>query len=394
MDGLLPLCQYLGGSPDRAVFRTEYHLANSRRAAVKLVLAGGRNAAMLLDRWRAAEAVSHPRLVRLFGCGSGTLRGVEFVYVVMEHAEEDLASVLETRCLTATEARDILGPTLDVLAYLHSEGFVHGHLSPANVLAVDDQLKLASDSVCRWEGECARLRDCDQWDAPETARGGVSPAADMWALGAVLTAALTQRPVCSSALAEPFQEIVSHCMKENPGDRWTAGQILAYLAAPIPAGARSAKRPSSMTWIAIVLAALLVFVAAVTWLRHGAHQTAPPIAVNAVRPNPVQPNPVRPQRPRASRATAAALRQVLPEIPGKARDTIHGTVRINVRVDVEESGSVADASIVPPEGSRYLANLTLDAARRWHFPPGNRQQWLLHFQLQQAGTKVSTERLK
>jgi len=394
VDGLIPLRQYLGGSADRAVFLTEYYPAGSRRAVVKLVLASGRNGAMMLERWRAAEAVSHPHLVCLFGCGSGRLNEVEFVYVVMEHAEEDLAGVLQARSLTVAETHEMLRPTLDALVYLHSRGFVHSHLSPANVLAVDDQLRLSSDSLCRWEEDCTSLRSRDQWDAPETATGALSPAADIWSLGAVLSAALTRGQERSARLPEPFQEIARHCLQTTPDDRWTASEILGYLEAPVPATARSGTRPRSLMWMAISLAAVLASAAAVAWLRSGDHHTVAPIAASAVRPSPVQPNLVHPEPPKRVRSSTAPSHQVLPDIPRKARETIHGTVRINVRVDVDEAGNVMSASVEPPEASHYLANLTLDAARRWHFSPGGRQAWLLRFQLLETGSRVVPERLR
>jgi len=393
VDGLLPLREYVGGAADHAVFLTEYHLASSRRTAVKLVLASGRNAAMLLERWRTAEAVPLPQLIRLFGCGSGALHGVEFVYVVMEYADEELASVLATRCLTAAEARDLLEPVLDALVRLHAEGFVHGHLSPANILAVDDRLKLSSDSLCRWAGERTRLRDCDEWDAPEMVRGEVSPAADIWSLGALVAAALTKRSASAGALPEPFREIVSHCLPENPGHRWTASQIQAYLSAPVPA-ARAGKRPRSFRWIAAPVAALLVVVLIVIWSGRGIHRAASPIAASALPQSPAPLPPARPDRVHSARTAGARVQRVSPDIPQKARETIRGTVRINVKVEVDESGNVTDASIVPPEGSRYLANLTLDAARRWRFPPGRSQEWLLRFQIRRTDTTILPERLK
>ena len=55
--------------------------------------------------------------------------------------------VLGHRALTPEEVQELLPPTLDALTFLHGKGLVQGHLKPANVLVVDDQLKLASDSV-------------------------------------------------------------------------------------------------------------------------------------------------------------------------------------------------------------------------------------------------------
>jgi len=426
VDGLLPLRQYLGGSADRAVFLTEYRAANSNRAVVKVVLAGGDRARMLLDRWRDAAEVAHPLLVRLFACGSGSLEGIEFVYAVMEYAEEVLAGVLEARHLTATEAGDMIEPAVEALVFLHSRGLVHGHLSPANILAVEDQLKLSSDSICRWETSGEILRGRDSWDAPETAATRVSPASDVWSLGAVIAAAVTQRPVLSDAVPEPFYEIVSHSLRENPRERWTASQILAYLGTPVTARHGPAPRFHWRFSTAALLVVVAMAVLALAWFWSRSRMPAAPVAANPEQPAAVAPPQPRPsampssssvpasvpspppaleagqrterapvqreERPEAHDGAAVVWRP-LPDIPRRARETIHGTVRVNIRVAVDKSGHVVNAGVVPPEKSRYLANLTLDAARHWRFSPGRRQEWLLRFELLRDGTKVFPERM-
>jgi TonB family protein len=85
---------------------------------------------------------------------------------------------------------------------------------------------------------------------------------------------------------------------------------------------------------------------------------------------------------------------VLPDIPQKARNTITGKVTVNVRVSVDPSGSVQAATIERPRSSRYLSELTVAAARRWKFEPGDApQEWLLRFQLFRYRTTVSPARL-
>ena len=66
----------------------------------------------------------------------------------MEYAEEDLSQVVAQRTITPAEAREMLEPVLDALSYIHANGFVHGHVKPGNIVGVDEQLKLSSDSVC------------------------------------------------------------------------------------------------------------------------------------------------------------------------------------------------------------------------------------------------------
>src|ERR1700737_2059584 len=154
VNGKFPLLRYLGGSEYSAVFLTEFHQNEQpQKAAIKLIPAGEENNyhdEVQLSRWRAASELSHPHLISIFDQGRSELSGVPLLYVVMECAEENLAQVLPIRALTPEEARETFDSVLDVLAYLHGKGFVHGHLKPHNIMADDrDQLKLSSDGLRR-----------------------------------------------------------------------------------------------------------------------------------------------------------------------------------------------------------------------------------------------------
>jgi len=147
VDGIFPLHQHLGGDETGAVFLTEYE---GQRAAIKLVTAVGRNVEQLLSQWRLASKVRHPHLIRLFQLGRSQLGVTTVAYVVMEYAEENLGQVLTERPLTPLEAKEMLGPALEAVACVHREGFIHGRLTPANIIAVNDCLKLSSDNLPGW----------------------------------------------------------------------------------------------------------------------------------------------------------------------------------------------------------------------------------------------------
>jgi serine/threonine protein kinase len=109
----------------------------------------------------------------------------------MEYAEENLSQFLPQRPLTPAEARDVLAPTLQGLAFLHGDGLVHGHVRPSNILAIDDQLKLSSDGVFSIDEHAeqghlpaaeprqsifpAGMRHVSPYDPPEIAKGIISP---------------------------------------------------------------------------------------------------------------------------------------------------------------------------------------------------------------------------
>jgi TonB family protein len=77
-------------------------------------------------------------------------------------------------------------------------------------------------------------------------------------------------------------------------------------------------------------------------------------------------------QPTSSKVNLAAptvLRKVLPVVSEKARATINGTVRVNVRVQLNPDGTVSSAELANPAGSQFFADLALRAAQQWQFGP-------------------------
>jgi len=251
-EGKFALLRYLGGSEHCAVFLTERHDGERLvKAAIKLIHADSGNGELQLSRWQMAAELSHPHLIPLHEMGRSEFGGVPLVYVVMECAEENLAQVLPVRSLTPAEAQEMLESVLDVLAYLHGKGFIHGHIKPANIMASGDQLKVSSDSLCR-AGESPDGRgDQEKYDAPEHVNGvpptpqPMSPAGDVWSLGMTLVETLTQNLpdfrtgeqqdlLLPQSLQEPFLDIAKHCLLLQPQNRWTVTQIAARLEGRVP----------------------------------------------------------------------------------------------------------------------------------------------------------------
>src|SRR5580700_5986529 len=189
------LIRYLGGSEHSAVFLTKRADREPQEVAIKLILANNEDPELQLSWWELAAKLSHPSLLRLFQRGRCQLGGTELLYVVTEYAEESLAQIIPYRPLTPEETRDLLQSVLDALAYVHAKGFVHGHIKPANIMAVGDQIKLSGDGLCG-AGESSRvLRMAGIYTAPEIEDGGgMSPASDVWSLGMTVVEALTQNP--------------------------------------------------------------------------------------------------------------------------------------------------------------------------------------------------------
>ncbi|MGH8338491.1 MAG: protein kinase domain-containing protein, partial [Gammaproteobacteria bacterium] len=149
INGEFPLGRYVGSSDHSGVFLTESAVRHPSVVAIKLVPANRDLAESLLPRWKRAGSLAHPGLLRLCEWGGCQLDGLPHLYALMEYADQTLAQVLRHRALTDTEAREMLLPILDTLAFLHGQDLVQGQLKPENILVVGDQLKLASDTIRR-----------------------------------------------------------------------------------------------------------------------------------------------------------------------------------------------------------------------------------------------------
>ena len=236
INGVFPLRRFLSASDHSVVFLTEFKAQNLPNAAIKLVPADLALADAQLSHWRATAALSHPHLIRLLEAGRCRLGGQDFLFAVMEYAEETLAQVLPHRALTPDEVRQMLLPTLDVLAFLHARKLVHGQLKPPNFLVIDDQLKLSSDNVRPVGESTANTPKPSPYDPPEARNGRMSTAGDVWGLGLTMVAALTQRlPVWAddrsetislpTTLPATFADVVRRCLSRNPASRPTVADL-------------------------------------------------------------------------------------------------------------------------------------------------------------------------
>jgi len=438
--GKFPLRRYLGASNRSAVFITERPEDLSCKAVIKLTAAGPHMEVQAM-RLKLASRLSHPHLLQIFEAGTCELGGEQFLYVVTELADEALSQILPERALTPGETREMLEPLVQALSYLHENGFAHGRLKPSNILVVGEKLKLSTDSISRPGVIDMVSENRPAYDAPEASREGCSPAGDVWSLGVVLCESLTRslpvwtdrlqnEPSLPAGIPEPFAGIASHCVRRDPKSRWTVSQIAAkFLPAPVPAQPRlekqrikiqtqrireksevivkagsefltkARKQISSNAYGIGLIAVIAIALIAASTLRHPAatnisSRNEP--AESGVQQKP-SPNPTRGSGDRASKQThsfASAgqiVRQVLPNVTARALRTIHGKVRVTVRVRTDAAGNVAKAEFVSTGPSRYFANHALEAAQDWKFATSNANAhvWVLQFVFQRSGTSVN-----
>ncbi len=254
INGVYPLMSMLHSSDRSAVFMTEARARGVAAAAIKIVRAAPVLTDLQLRHWRIATALSHPHLLRLFDSGHCQLAGQPFLFVVMEYADQTLAQVLPKRALTADEAREMLSPALDALAFLHRKNLVHGQLKPANFLVVGDQLKLASDTI-RPAGQpragnvvraSTILRKYSTADPPPLRISGVW--ASRWSRRSPRASrGRTRKPSpCRRPCHRPSSDVAQRCLSLDPTARPTAAELHATLlrAADTPAAAARAARRS------------------------------------------------------------------------------------------------------------------------------------------------------
>lgn len=98
--------------------------------------------------------------------------------------------------------------------------------------------------------------------------------------------------------------------------------------------------------------------------------------------------------PAASPGHGAVMHQEPPEILQSAKNSIRGTVRVSVKVNVDRSGNVEDARLESRGPSRYFARVALQAAQGWKFRPptiggqGVLSTWTLRYEFTRNGASV------
>jgi serine/threonine protein kinase len=433
-----PLLRYLGGSERSAVFLSKRADGEPQEVAIKLIRANAENPELQLSWWELAAKLSHPHLLRLFRLGRCRLDGTDLLYVVTEYAEESLAQILPYRALTTAEAQDMLRSVLDALAYIHGKGFVHGHINPANIMAVGDQIKMSSDGLCG-TGESMRvLCKPGVYAAPEIGAGGnMSPESDIWSLGMTLAEALTQHPPSAGKMAqtdvqlpetlpEPFLDIASHCLRREPQRRWTLADITRRLqqpsSSPEPEMTAIPQRGFTKWGYAVVAIVLLVVLAFVGQRLAHRSSGAPsgttessadqPTAVPSTQgqdgeqasagSNASYPGArsgatknTRTHNSGSSGPQGAVAQKIMPEVSRSALHTVHGKLKVRVKVSVDSSGKVSMASFDSRGPSQYFAQRSLQAARQWTFQPPQLDgrsvpsEWILKFQFEKSSVNVS-----
>jgi serine/threonine-protein kinase len=284
------------------VFKARHQRLN-RPVALKMLLAGAYAGREELARFRreaeAVAALRHPNIVQVHDAGEVTGRP----YFTMEYVEGGtLSHSLAGQPHPPRRAAELAATLASAVQFAHQSGFIHRDLKPANVLLTEEDVPKISDfglarSIVSGP-EVTRSGDflgTPCYMAPEQARGhagAVGPAADIYALGAVLYEVLTGRPPLEGeTAAETVQKVISEepappsrlnaqvpcdleticlkCLQKSPARRYASAQDLAddlhrfldgkpVLARPVGLAERAVKWARRRPAVALLVGALLV----------------------------------------------------------------------------------------------------------------------------------------
>jgi tetratricopeptide (TPR) repeat protein/predicted Ser/Thr protein kinase len=201
-----------------------WHRRLQRPVAVKMLLAGAYAKPQELERFlREAETVAglqHANIVQVHEAGDVDGRP----YFTMEFVEGgSLAQKLAGTPQPARQAAALVASVAEAVHAAHQRGIVHRDLKPGNILlTADGTPKLTDFGLARHLEGTAGLTQSGvpvgtpSYMAPEQAEGkarGVGPAADTYALGAILYELLTGRP---PFWAETAAASLQHVLTEDP----------------------------------------------------------------------------------------------------------------------------------------------------------------------------------
>jgi outer membrane biosynthesis protein TonB len=116
--------------------------------------------------------------------------------------------------------------------------------------------------------------------------------------------------------------------------------------------------------------------------------SSPQPTANTTVTSPAEVTPAESQVPQPPTAPPSTITEVLPDVPQSALDTIRGTVRVSVRVIVDQQGRVVRAAAEDRGPSRYFERLSIEASKKWIFTAATSDEqriMLVRFSFTRAG---------
>jgi serine/threonine protein kinase len=237
-----------------------------------------------LSEARAAAALDHPNIVRVYAVGDGE-HGPYFAMEFVEGntLEEHTQKNGQRQAVSFATAINVLVPVCEAVHYAHTRGIVHRDLKPSNIMLDRFKRPVVMDfGIAKMLNQSSGLTQegvivgTPEFMPPEQAgeeTGKVGPHSDVYALGAILYTLLTGRPtfeatttlktvlkVISPEMPPPVKsvrpdvppkldQLVMKCLSKAPAGRPPSAQAVAEELRRIRAAL--AKGPSTMVQAAL-----------------------------------------------------------------------------------------------------------------------------------------------
>ncbi|SOD61161.1 Serine/threonine protein kinase [Streptomyces zhaozhouensis] len=260
----------------------------------------------------------------------------------------------------------------EALRGIHASGVIHRDLKPSNVMVTLDGPKVIDFGVAKAADASVATRTgavvgSPGFMAPEQARAGeLTPAADLFGLGAVLVHAATGTAPFSGgevpahvvlyrvlheepelgAMEGPLRELAARCLARDPAARPTVDEVSRLAAA------HTDTAPASGSWLPGGLAARLGREAArllELGSRVPAARPTPPPFPPGPPPSPTSPPPAAPVPPAARRGRRAAL-VATAVVVAAGLAAVAVTLRTGDGDEPSAGGSSASSPGLPDEG--------------------------------------------
>ena len=203
----------------------------------------------MLREARALGGLSHPNVITVYDVVDA---GGEPMVVLEMVPSRNLATLISEQGVLSTAQAAVVGfATSAALRAAHRAGITHRDVKPGNVLvAHDGQVKLTDFGIARNVADAPMttaglVLGSPAYIAPEIAAGQpVTPAADLWGLGATLFAALEGRPpydvrgdpvstitevvdgeVPQPSSGGPVADVIAALMVKDPAQRMSLGEV-------------------------------------------------------------------------------------------------------------------------------------------------------------------------
>lgn len=391
------LIELLGEGGMGVVYRAR-QVSLDREVAMKILSAGPWASREFIARFEReaqnAARMQHPNVVTVYEVGSS--EGLHYFSMRLVRGESLATKLRRGERPSPKTSAALLRTIAEAVDYAHNFGVLHLDLKPANVLIDESGTPYVADFGLARRLENALAIENDEisgtpaYMAPEQAQVHVSkltPATDIWGLGAILYELVTSEPpfhgetaretvklVLEGAVRAPrrldprlpldLEAIVLRCLSREPHERYPSARALAddlqrfvegrpVQARPLNAvqrlGRWAKREPKLATTVACALLALIVGLVATTWQWRRADTSAD-----------------------AARDSLWATRAQTAQQALAAGDGFRGLRQLVANlVEMEAAGSTGEAAIERQRIGTILANAPqlLDIVR---LPPGER----------------------